>query len=121
MLTRIINGDSIFFYDKNQLFLTIEETDTDNGILMALKGELRSDIAHHIQDELDAFTTIGIRTTIDFNDVVYITASILNALLNSQQLVDYLRQGEIILTNIPDSIYQEMDDIGITELLLIEN
>ena len=121
MVVRKVSGDSIFFYDKDQLFLTIEETDVDNGILMVLKGELRSDTAHHIQDELDAFTTIGKRVTIDFHDVVYISASILNALLNSQQLIDYLRQGEIILTKIPDSIYQEMDLIGITELLLIED
>ena len=109
------------FYDKGHLFLTIEESDTEDGILMALRGELRSHVNHHIQDELDAFTTIGKKVAIDFKEVTGITYSVLTAFLNSQQLVDSLRKGEICLKRIPDAVYQEMDKWNIIEMLLIED
>lgn len=121
MLTRKMQGDSMLFYDGDSLILTIVEEEIDNGILMTFKGNLRSDTAHHIQDELDAFTTVGIKVTIDFKDVSFISASTLLAMLNAQQLIDFFRKGEIVLRNIPDSVYKEMDETGITELLMIED
>ncbi len=121
MLTRKMKDNSMLFYEGEDLILTVEETETDDGILMALKGSLRSEAAHHIQDELDAFTTVGEKVIIDFKEVTSIAPSVLNALLNAQQLIDFLRQGEIVLKNIPESVYQEMDETGITELLMIED
>ena len=120
MLTRKMQGDSMLFYEGDTLVLTVEETDLDDGVLMKLIGALKSEATHHIQDELDAFTTVGVKVIIDFKDVTFVSASVLYALLNAQQLVDYFRKGEIILRNISDSIYQEMDSTGITELLMIE-
>ena len=121
MLTRKMQGDSMLFYDGENLILTIEETEVDGGILMTLKGDLRSETATHIQDELDAFTTVGVKVTIDFKEVTFLAPSVLNALLNSQQLIDFFRHGEIILRNVSDAVYQEMDETGITELLIIED
>lgn len=120
MLKRIIEGDSMVFQDGDSQILTVDELDVNEGIQMVLKGQLRSDTVHFIQNELDAFTTIGVKVWIDFKEVTYVAPSFLGALLNSQQLVDFFRKGEIVLRNIPDSIYQEMDKTGITELLMIE-
>ncbi|MBQ6999494.1 MAG: hypothetical protein IJN67_00435 [Oscillospiraceae bacterium] len=120
MLTRKIQDDAMLFYEGDHLILTVNETEVDGGILMSLKGDLKSETAYHIQDELDAFTTVGMKVTIDFKEVVFAAPSVLNALLNSQQLIDFFRKGEIVLKNIPGTIYQEMDDTGITELLMIE-
>ncbi len=121
MLTRKIQDDTMLFYDGEKLVLSAEELETDGGILIKLKGELRSEAAHHIQDELDAFTTVGVRVNLDFGEVSFISPSVLNALLNSQQLIDHFRRGEIVLKNIPDAVYREMDETGITELLMIED
>ena len=110
----------MFFYDDNTLILTVDELDHNGGILMALKGQLRSDTAHFIENELDAFTTVGVKVWLDFKEVTFVAASFLAALLNAQQLVDFFRKGEIILKNIPDPIYQAMDETGMTELLMIE-
>lgn len=121
MLTRKMKGDSMLFYEGEKLILTIDETETEGVVLMALKGSLRSEVAHHIQDELDAFTTVGVKVTIDFKEVDFIAPSILNILLNSQQLIDFFKKGEIVLKNIPQAVYQEMDETGITELLMIED
>lgn len=120
MIQREVNGDSMFFYDGDVLILTVDELDYNGGIQMVLKGQLRSDTAHFIQNELDAFTTVGMQVWLDFKEVSFAAPSFLNALLNAQQLVDFFRKGKIILKNIPDPIYQEMDETGMTELLMIE-
>ena len=120
MLSRIIQGDCMLFYDGDALILTVKETDTENGVLMQFSGSLRSDTAYHIQDELDAFTSIAGPVTLDLAEVTFLAPSVLAALLESQQLIDYFRQGRILLRNIPDSVYREMDETGISELLMIE-
>lgn len=121
MLTRKIEADSMLFYDGDTLVLTVEETDLDGGVLLTMKGEIRSDTTHHIQDELEAFISVGLKVTIDFTDAAFIAPSVLNALLNVQQLADFFRKGEIVLRHLPDEIYQKMDANGITELLMIED
>ena len=121
MIRREVNGDTMFFYDGDALILTVDELDCPDGIRMVLKGQLRSDTAHFIQNELDAFTTVGIKTWLDFKEVSFVAPSFLVALLNAQQLVDFFRKGEIVLKNIPDAIYREMAETGITELLMIED
>lgn len=121
MLTRKIDGDTMNFYDGDTLVLTVDEVDFNGGIMMAMKGQLRSDTAHFIQNELDAFTTVGVKVWLDFKEVTFVAPSFLGALLNAQQLVDFFRKGEVVLKNIPGSVYQEMDKTGITELLMIED
>ena len=121
MLTRKIDGDSMLFFDEDNLILTVDEVDHNGGILMVMKGQLRSDTAHFIQNELDAFTTVGVKVWLDFKDVSFVAPSFLSSLLNAQQLVDYFHKGEIVLRNIPDPVYEEMDETGITELLMIED
>ena len=121
MLTRKIQGDSILFYKDDALILTIDETEDNDRVILSLKGDLLSDAAHPLQDELDAFTTVGTKLILDFKDVAYAAPSIFVALLNVQQLIDFFRHGEILLKNIPADLYHEMDEIGITELLMIEN
>lgn len=120
MIIRKIQDDTLSFYDGEQPVLIIQETDIPDGVLMSLKGALRSDLTHHIQDELDAFITVGIHVTLDFQEVSYVSASVLLALIDSQQLVDYLRKGKILLKNIPAEVYQEMNRSGASEELLIE-
>lgn len=121
MLIRKIDGDTMNFYDADTLILTVEEVDYNGGILMAMKGQLRSDTAHFIQNELDAFTTVGVKVWLDFQKITFVAPSFLGALLNAQQLIDFFRKGEVILRNIPDFVYHEMDKTGITELLMIED
>ena len=61
-----------------------------------------------------------ISNAVDFKEVDFVVPSVLYALLNSQQLIDYFKRGEIVLKNIPDAVYQVMDETGICELLTIE-
>ena len=121
MITRQIDGDTMIFHNNDTLILTVDELDFNGGIQMFFKGQLTSDTVHFIQNELDAFTSLGIKVYLNFKDVTFVAPSFLHALLKTQDLVDFFKKGEIILTNIPDSVYQEMDETGITELLMIED
>lgn len=121
MLTRKMQGDNMLFYDGEKLILTVEETDMEGGgVLMTLKGSLTSETAHHIQDELEAFATVGEKVAVDFKDVTFITSSVLMGFLKAQQTVDAFRKGEMLLKNVPDFVYRQMEEIGIAELLVIE-
>lgn len=120
MLTRKIEDNTMFFYDGKDLILTIIEEETDDGVLMRLSGQLRSDTTHHLQDELDAFTTVSVKVTLDFQEVTYIAYSVMYALLNCQIRVDNMGQGRILLRNVPDEIYRELSNYHIPDMLLIE-
>lgn len=121
MLNRKIEGNSIVFRNGSLTVLTIEESETDNGIVMALKGELRSDVAHELMDELTALATVGVGILVDFSGVTYITSTILDVFLSVQQLMDSIKKGSLVLCKMPSAIYQEFEKTGTAELLLIED
>lgn len=120
MLTRKIEADSMLFYDGDTLVLTMTEKETGKDVRIAFEGELRSDTTHHIQDELEAYVSVGSRVTLDFGAVTFISASVLDALLDVQQLADFFQKDGLVLQNLSDGIYQAMDKRGLTDLLMIE-
>ncbi len=108
------------FFQGDTQILRVEETDTESGILMTLKGSVTSESAYYIQDELDAFIALGIQVTIDFSQADFVAPSVLNALLDSQLLIDFFRRGRLLLRGVSDALYQEMVEANIQDLLLIE-
>lgn len=120
MLKRIIKADSMLFYDGDALVLTMTEKETGNDVLITFEGELRSDTTHHIQDELEAYVSVGSRITLDFGAVTFVSASVLDALLDVQQLADFFQKGDFVLRNLTEEVYQTMDKRGLTDLLMIE-
>lgn len=120
MLERILEGDSIIFRNGSVTVLTIAEKETDMGVDMQLQGELRSDVAHELADELTALATVGISVVVDFTGVTYITSTILDVFLSVQQLMDSMNKGSMVLKNMPTNVFQEFEKTGISELLLIE-
>lgn len=121
MLDRKIEGNAIVFKNGSAPVLTIEESETENGVLMVLKGELRSDVAHELADELTALATVGINIVVDFAEVTYITSTILDVFLTVQQLMDSMNKGTLALRKLPDDIYREFEKTGTSELLMIED
>ena len=122
MLTRKTEGSTNYFYEGNMLVLTVDEKMIESGLLMTLAGKLRTDAAHFIQDELDAFVTLGIKVLVDLKDVTFITPAVLHAFLSTQQNIDILGKGELRLRNIPEQVLAEMDKVAINaELLMIDD
>lgn len=121
MLTRKLQGDTMLFYEGEKLILSVDEVESEGCICMVLKGNLVSDSAHHIQDELNAFTSVGVKVVMDFKEVTFVSPSVMYVLLESQTLIDFFRKGEIVLRNISDEVYQMLYAHGITDLLMIED
>ena len=120
MLTRKIEGDSIVFLNGTTHVLTIREEEKENGVLMTLQGELRSDVAHELMDELTALATVGVNVVLDFAEVTFITSTILDVLLTVQQTMDTIGKGSLLLRKIPDKIFEQFEKTGVSELLLIQ-
>ena len=121
MLSRKIEDNSIVFRNGSAVVLTIVEEETENGLTMTLRGELRSDVAHELLDELTALATVGVNVVVDFAEVTYITSTILDVFLTVQQLMDSMQKGELVLRKLSAEIYREFEKTGTSELLIIEN
>lgn len=119
MLKRKMENDTILFTDGTATVLSVQESMTDKGILMKLSGELRSDVAHDIQDELIALTTVGANVVVDFEKVSYITTTTQHIFLRAQQKMDSMGRGTLTLCNLPENIYREFEKTGTSELLMI--
>ncbi len=120
MITAKVQGDNLVFWDEKGQIMTMEEDVTDSGVLIRLSGQLRSETAPHIRAELDAFTTVGMKIILDFGEVTYAAPSVLDALQDVENRIEFFCRGGLLLRNISDEVYREMDEAGITELVPME-
>lgn len=121
MLTRKIEDDSIIFYDGTSSILTIHERETGNSITLDISGELRSDVAHDILDELIALATIGADVVVDLKEVTYIAPTTQHIFLRVQQKMDSIGRGSLTLKKPAETVYREFELTGVSELLMFEN
>lgn len=120
MLIRKIEDDSIIFYDGALSVLTIHEKETEKSIVLVMKGELRSDAAHDVLDELIALATIGADLVVDLKEVTYIAPTTQHVFLRVQQKMDAMKKGSLTLKNFSDTLYREFEKTGVSELLAFE-
>lgn len=120
MLNRKVEGENIIFTEGASHVLTMTEKETDEGVLITLKGSLRSDVTHDFLDELIAMTTVGADVYLDFKDVTYVAPSVQHSLLIIQQKMDSMGMGTLTLREMPDEIYREFERSGEADLLMIE-
>lgn len=120
MLTRKLEGSAIVFYNGATQILSIKEEEIGNGVLMTLQGELRSDVAHELLDELTALATVGMNIVLDFEEVTFITSTILDVLLTAQQTMDSMGKGTMLLRKLQPDIFRQFEKTGTSELLMIQ-
>lgn len=120
MLKRKIEGDAVVLYDGAQKVLTLDARETDEGILMELHGELRSETEHEVQDALVALITVDCRVIVDFKQVTYLSQAVVNAMLLAQQKTETMKKGHLLLRNLNDEIYDVLASTGAAEQLWIE-
>ena len=120
MITRIIKDDSIVFYDGASSILTIYEKETGKNIVLEMNGELRSDVAHDVLDELIALATIGANVVVDLKEVTYIAPTTQHVFLRVQQKMDAMKKGSLTLKGFSEALYREFERTGVSELLAFE-
>lgn len=118
----IPEGDAILLQllDKGQKVLTIKEQKTDSHLTLSLSGSLKSDTEHDFEDELMAAAVMGMEVVLELEGVTHLSAACANAMLRIQQCMDKLNRGSLLLTKVPSEIFMRMEQIGLTELLMIE-
>ena len=120
MLNRRIEDDTIIFSEGANVFFSVEEKETDQGIQLVLSGEMRSNVAHDILDEMIALTTVGANILVDFGKVTYISPTAQHVFLRVQQKMDEMGKGMLTMAGLSDEIFQEFERTGASELLMIE-
>lgn len=120
MLNRKLEGSDIVFYDGSTQVLSIKEEESENGVLLTLRGELRSEVGHELLDELTALATVRANIALDFDGVTFITSTILDSLIEVQHTMDEMNRGTLLLRKLKPDIYRRFEEVGMTELLMIE-
>lgn len=120
MLNIKIQGNTIRFYSGDQCILTIEEEETQEGILLKMKGALVMDTGNAIHDELKAIVLIGDKAIVDFGEATSVSSEVLKNLLHIQEFTARRGKGRLILRNVSDSLYGQLEEMKIAELLMIE-
>ena len=121
MIQTIFDTDCLRFVDGDRTVLTMQEEEIEGGFILKLSGELRSDVAHDVYDEMVALITVGMDIIVDFEGVTYITATTQDIFRRVQIKSDELGKGSLTLCHLPRKILAEFESTGASELLMIED
>ncbi len=117
MLTREIQGNTIMYHSGPETVLIMEETPVEGGVHIRFEGQLRSEVAHDLQDELIAFITSRMPVTVDMEQVTYIANAVQEVLVSVQQCVESMGVGGLTLEKLPGHILEEFENTGIIDCL----
>lgn len=106
-----MNGAEFFSYT--------EALDGDK-ITICVKGELRSEAAVALQDEMMGLINFGKKLAVDMAELKYISSAGQQAFLQVQCAIDRGVNSELHIVKTPDVIFQEFKKTGTSELLDIE-
>ena len=89
----------------------------DNCDIVEIKGRIDSFTAPQLSDTLHNITQNKVyKIIIDMNDVSYISSAGLRILIDIQKICKKLNQGEVILTNLPQRVYETLELAGFLPL-----
>jgi anti-sigma B factor antagonist len=89
----------------------------ENCDVVEIKGRIDSFTAPQLSDTLHDITQQNIYNIIlDMNDVSYISSAGLRVLIDIQKTCKKFSQGEVILTNIPQRVYETLELAGFLPL-----
>lgn len=115
-----IEDRTIHLSDENREVLTIREDPEESSVTVTLTGSLRSDVVCYMQDELDAFLSLGLAVIVDMDGLDYISVTAQQAFLQSQQRIERSGKGSMTLRLSKDALYAEFEQNGSSELLIFE-
>ena len=112
-------SDSIRFLDNGVEKACIAEAEADGVITITLSGTLSQETANTLLDEMTALIVAGQGIVVDLEKTTYVSASVMEALLRTEKLLEksnkYLR-----IINMSQDVYDGFKARGLHELLDIE-
>lgn len=119
-ITRKVEGNKIAFFANGAEFFSYTEALDGDKIAIAVKGELRSEAAVALQDEMMGLINFGKKLEINMAELNYISSAGQQAFLQVQCAIDKGAHSELCIIKTPDAIFQEFKKTGTSELLDIE-
>lgn len=119
-IVSVVKDDCVCLTDRNSTVLHIQETIKDNEVTIALEGDLRSDTAFALGDELKTLVLLNYNLSVDLQKASGLSTSCCRAFLSIQQTIDNNEKGSMKLVRIPAAILEKMAATGLTALLQIE-
>jgi anti-anti-sigma factor len=103
MSRRRINNCTLELLDgENELVLSVFEFLRGDVMVIELKGKIRNEIAHDLEDEIDAASFACSSLEIDLGNVTYIAGMGLEVFCEIKREIDTCGGAEIILTNVSE-------------------
>ncbi len=97
--------------------MTINKTQNEAALLLALEGRLDTTTAPMLENELKASLEGVTLLTLDFEKLDYISSAGLRVLLSAQKIMN--KQGEMVITNVCDDIREVFEITGFSDILTI--
>lgn len=85
--------------------------------LVKVTGRVDSQTAPQLAEALDAITDAGrFKIVIDMSDIDFMSSAGLRVLINTQKNCKRFNRGEVVLTMVPQRIYEALDLAGFVPL-----
>ena len=120
-IVSIVKDNSISLMDQGNVVLRMTETIEDNAVEVALEGDMRSDTAHALGDELKTLVLLEKDLTLNLQKATGLSTSCCQAFLSIQQTIDNNEKGSMKLIGVPAVLLAKMGSSGLTALLQIED
>lgn len=97
--------------------MEISVTSFKNCDLVAVKGRIDSYTAPNLSETLSNITRHNqCKIIMDMSDVSYVSSAGLRVLIDLQKTCKKANQGEVLLVNIPQRVYETLELAGFTPL-----
>jgi anti-sigma B factor antagonist len=97
--------------------MEVTVTSIDHYDLVVIKGRIDSYTSPQLSDTLRDITNHNIyKIILDLSDVSYVSSAGLRVLIDIQKICKKLKQGEVMLVNIPQRVYETLELAGFVPL-----
>jgi anti-sigma B factor antagonist len=97
--------------------MEITVTSIENCDLVVINGRIDSYTAPNLSESLYEITNQNIfKIILDMSDVSYVSSAGLRVLIDVQKTCKKLNQGEVLLVNIPQRVYETLELAGFIPL-----
>lgn len=97
--------------------MTINKTQNDNSVILAIVGRLDTTTAPDLEKEIDNVGEIK-ELIIDMKELEYTSSAGLRALLKAQKMMN--EKGKMKVINVNETIMEVFDITGFSDMLTIE-
>jgi anti-sigma B factor antagonist len=107
---------------KGYTVMEITVTPKDNCDLVVIKGRIDSYTAPNLLESLTEITNHEhYKIILDMNEVSYVSSAGLRVLIDIQKTCKKMHQGEVLLVNIPQRVYDTLELAGFVPLFKFYN